>query len=392
MPAKKKDSSEEKEDKVVSTQDLVAGLLDAGKVSHYNFDAPENSIISTGSMNLDAVIRVRAGSTIRLCGEGAEVGKTSQCLVFAGEYMKTIPKSRTIFFTAESRLSPEIQARSGHRFVTNTKDWEYGTVLIVRSNVFEFIADMMEKVLKSSRLSGDRFCMIVDSLDGLILEDDLGKASVRDNTMVAGVPKLTKLLFRRIGLLNWAADGLLIMTSQYSTNIKIDTYAKDIPRQGSASGGSSAGHQSDYTLMYLTRYGKDLILENPELKQDRFKNKLLGVYAPVEIRKSATEETGTVVRVPIKKGRIGNQIWVEKEVSDLVVAYEFVKKAGSWLSFPPSLIEEAAGAGVELVEKVQGIKKLDAYLEENPKVFTWLKGKLTTLINEIQKTQQPKGD
>ncbi len=382
MPAKKKDASgEEKEEKQVSSQDLMDGLLKAGKSSHYNFDSPENSIISSGSMKLDAVIRVRAGSTIRLCGEGAEVGKTSQCLVFAREYMKTIPKSRTIFFTAESRLSPEIQARSGHRFVTETKDWEYGTILVVRSNVFELIADMMEKMLKSSRLSGDRFCMIVDSLDGLILEDDLSKASVRENTMVAGVPKLTKLLFRRIGLLNWAADGLLIVTSQYSANIRIDTYTKDIPRQGSAAGGASAGHQSDYTLMYLTRYGKELILEHPELKPDAYKNKTLGVFAPVEIKKSATEETGTIVRVPIKKGRVGNQIWIEKEVSELMIAYELVSKAGSWLSFSRSLVEEAASEGFELIEKVQGLNKLDAYLEENPKILEWFRKRIMNIIH-----------
>ncbi len=382
MAAKKKE--ENTEDVKKSSSDILKGILSSNKGSHYNFDNPFNAQISTGSMILDSCIKIRAGSTVRLCGEGAELGKTSQCFVLAGEYMKTIPKSKTIFVAAESRLSPEMMARSGHTFIENEdgEGWDYGTVFVLRSNVFEFIADTIEHLMKSMKEMGEHLCIIIDSLDGLILEADLfDKKSVRENTVVAGVPKLTKLLFRRIGLLNWASDGLILVTSQYSTNIKIDPYTKEIPRQGSASGGSNAGHQSDYTFMYLSRYGKDYILENPTAPMDRFKNKVLGLYATIEIKKSATDETGTKLRIPIKKGRIGNQIWIEKEITDLIISYELVNKAGSWLSFDQSIIDEAAKDGVEIVEKVQGATKLYSYLEENPSVLNWFKEKLAPMLS-----------
>lgn len=375
MAAKKKEDGETQEKK--SSNSILKGILNDNKKSHYNFDNPLNSIISTGSMILDSYVKIRAGSTVRLCGEGAELGKTSQCFVLAGEYMKTIPNSKTIFFAAESRLSPEMMDRSGHTFVKNEDDWDFGTVFIMRSNAFGFVADTIEKLMKPMKDMGEHLCVIIDSLDGLILEDDLERKSVTESTTVAGVPKLTKLLFRRIGLLNWASDGLILVTSQYSSNIKIDPYTKDIPRQASASGGNNAGHQSDYTFMYLTRYpSKDYILEDPKIPMDKVKNKLLGLYATIEIKKSATDETGAKLRIPIKKGRIGNQVWVEKEVADLIMAYELVDKAGSWLSFDSSIIADAAKDGVTLIEKVQGSNKLYNYLEENKDVLEWFKAKL----------------
>ena len=382
MAAKKKEveQDEEGESKVKSSQDVLKGILQTGKTSHYNFDSPENPIISSGSLILDSETKLRAGSTVRLCGEGAELGKTSQCFVLAGSYMKVMPKSKTIFVFAESRLSPEMQARSGHKFVDKAEDWEYGTVFVLRSNIFEYVADTIEKLMKTMKAQGEHLCVIIDSLDGLITQNDLEQDSIKNNTMVAGVPKLTKLFFRRVSLLNWASDGLILATSQFSQNIKIDTYSKDIPRMGGASGGSSSGHQSDYVFLYCTRHQGDYILENPTLKPDRIKNKVLGLYARIEVKKSATDVTGIQLKIPIKKGRIGNQIWVEKEIADLIIAYELVKTAGSWMSFPDVIISDAANDGLTLVPKIQGANKLYLYLEENPPVMHWFKKRLSPYL------------
>lgn len=377
MAAKKKEEEEKPKE---SSSDILGKALKTGKDYHYNFDAPENRIISTGSLILDSVIKIRAGSTVRMCGEGAELGKTSQCFVLASNYMATMPRSKTIFVAAESRLSPEMMARSGQKFVDKAEDWEYGTVFVLRSNIFDYVADILEKLMKKMKDDGEHLCIIIDSLDGLILLGDSEK-SVGENQMVAGVPKLTKLFFRRVGLLNWAGDGLILVTSQYSTNIKIDTYAKDIPRQGGAAGGTAAGHQADYALLYLTRYKGDYILEDDSKPQDLIKNKRLGVYASIEIRKSATDETGTKVRVPIKKGRVGSQIWTEKEISDLVIAYGLIGRSGSWLKFDEDFRASALEEGIELVASVQGQNKLYEYLEENPEIRNWFKKKLEIYIS-----------
>lgn len=374
MAAKKKDEEQISPEDV--SKNVLGKLMKDGKDDHFNDATPENLLISTGSMILDEVVKIRAGSTVRMCGEGPELGKTSQCFVFARNYMETVPRSKTIFVCAESRLSPEMQARTGLKFVTDPEEWTYGTVFVLRSNIFEYIAKTIETLLKSMKdlKEQEHLCTIIDSLDGLILKADTLK-EYSEGTVVAGVPKLTKLFFRRVGLLNWAGDGLILATSQWSANIKLDPYAKSGPNQGGASNGSSAGHQSDYTFLYTQRYVKDYILEKPELPPDRIKNKTLGLYSTIEILKSATDESKTRVRIPIKKGRIGNQIWTEKEVSDLIIAYELMTKGGSWLTFDEKLRQSAREEGIELIEKVQGQNKLYAYLEENPPVLNWFKKK-----------------
>lgn len=378
MAAKKK---EESEAKVKGTKEILAEGLKSGKEFHYNFDSPRSDIISTGSMILDSEVKVRAGSTVRLQGQGAELGKTSQCLVFAANYMATMPNSKTFFVAAEARLSPEMMERSGLKFVSKAEDWDYGTVFVLRSNAFGFIADRIKVILQVAREIGEHICTIIDSFDGLILEEDLERPSMSIAQKVAGVPKLTRLFYRHVGNLNWATDGLILGTSQYSQAIKLDPYVKGPVQQGGASGGGGTTHQADYTFLYRERFGKDDILEKPNLPHDRLTNKKLGVYATIEICKSATDVTGTKVRVPIKKGKIGIQIWTEKEIADLIIAYGLIGRSGSWLKFDEDFLLSAKEEGVELIASVQGENKLYEYLEENPEIRNWFKKKLEIYIS-----------
>lgn len=371
MPAKEKEEVKKK-----GSSDILGELLTSGKAYHYNFDDPMNTPISTGSMILDSIIKIRAGSTVRLCGEGAELGKTSQCFVLAENYMKVVPNSKTLLVTAESRLSPEMQARSGQKFVDTFEQWVPGTIFILRSNIFDYVADTVEKLMKTMKILGEHLCVIIDSLDGLLLKADSEEESISDNTKVAGVPKLTKLFFRRVGLLNWASDGLILVTSQYSQGISLDKYVKDAVRQGSASGGSAASHQSDYTFMYMRRNKSDYILENDKLAYHPVTNKIIALNATIEIQKSATDVSGAKVKIPIKKGRIGSQIWIEKEVADLIVAYQLIFKKGSWLTFDENVKKQAIDEGIELKDSVQGVNQLCDYLSENKQVFEWFRSKV----------------
>lgn len=372
-----------------SSNDIIASLMERHKDTLYNDIIPVNRLVSTGSLNLDQYVKIRSGSVVRLLGKGAELGKTSEAFVLSANYMAVMPKSKTLYIKAEARLTPEMRARSGHTFVTKAADWAYGTVLVLSMNDFEDTAGILETMIKETHARGEHLCIIIDALDGLILKGDRETKGIGDNTMVAGVPKLTKLLFRRIGLSITHFDVLLVLLSQYSTDIKINPHAPAAPRQGTASGGSAVMHQADYALQYAQRYGGDYILEDPDEKPDPKTNRILGVWATLEILKSAADTSGIKVKIPIKKGRIGSAIWVEKEVVDLALSFDLLKREGPkspMYAFDPVLIKEAKEAGVELKDKIKGFANVYEYVEGDPKVFQWLLERFRRLLKTEEAT------
>lgn len=378
-PVKKAEKVEENAEP--SSQDRFSAYLKATKDEHFAYIKPKHTIISTGSLILDSLVKVRSGGVVRLLGVGQELGKTSEALVLAENYMKTMPKSRTLFIKAEARLTPEMIARSGLKWVYEAKDWVDGTVFVWPVNVFEVIAEYLETELPQLFAAGEHICVVIDSLDGLQLRSDRAKAvwaENAENEKVAGVPKITKLLFRRLGLPITHYDVLLLVTSQYSVDIKLDMYAPVNPRQGAAAGGNSIAHQSDYAFQYGPRYGSDYILEKPKEKPDWQHNKTLGVYATLEIKKSGTDVTGSKVKIPIRRGRVGCAIWVEREIVDMLISWELLskekgKEGSSWLHFSPDLLAKIKEAtGVELTPKVNGENQAYKLLEDTPAVIPFL--------------------
>lgn len=379
--AKSKPESEEK----TSSNDAFAASLQQHSEELYNDVVPLHRIISTGSLIMDTYIKIRSGSVVRLLGKGSELGKTSESLVLADNYMKTMPKAKTLYVKAEARLSKEMRERSGLTFFEALKDihkWVPGTVFVLDCNTFESVAGIIETQLKAMHERGECLCVIIDSLDGLILKNDLEAKGIDGNMMVAGVPKLLKLLFRRLGLPIVHYDALLIITSQYSADIKVSAYAPTTPRQGTSSGGSAVMHQADYVIQYSSRTQSDNILEKPEEKPDPQTNKILGVWAKPEILKSASDTSGIKLMVPIKRGRKGCAIWVEKEVVDIALSYDLIKKKGGWFSFDPSFVKEAKDAGVELKEQIQGMAAVYEYVENDRKVFEWMYKKFSDLLSQ----------
>ena len=380
--AKKDDIIDESSSNAIDTKDFFNDILEETKEDHFNYIVPKNSIVSSGSLKIDAVAKFRSGSIIRLCGAGAELGKTSQAFVFAENFMKTFPKSKTLYIKAEARLTPEMRKRVGLNFVSTAQEWNYGTVFVWSVNFFETIASSIEKLLPKMHAAGEQLCIIWDSLDNTILKTDAQKdVWGNESVKVAGVPVLTKLLFKRLGLPVVHYDAFFMVTSQYSAAIKTDPYAKDVPRQVEGSGGSSIGHQSDYVLYYHPRYNGDYILENDKEKPDAIKNKTLGVFANVEFRKSSTDITGLKVRVPIRKGRIGPAIWKEKEVVDLALGYEQLARSGAWCKFTEDIIAQAKKDGIEIKQQHQGLNGVYQYVEDNPEICEWLYDNFMKLLN-----------
>jgi hypothetical protein len=379
----KEENNKEAVEQGDASKNLLNSLLEGYKEDHYAFIKSDNKIISTGSLLLDSLVRIRSGSVVRLVGKGAELGKTSECLVLSSNYMNVMEKSKTLYIKSEARLSEEMQKRSGHKFVFSASDWNYGTTYVLPCNIFETIAQIIESLLKTMHEQGEHLCIILDSLDGCILKSDMAKNLFGgDNVKLAGVPLMTKLLFRRLALSINHYDSLLLVTGQYSADIKIDPYSPSVPRQGESSGGSSIAHQADTVFQYLPRYQGDMILKNPDEKPDVNKNPIIGIYATVEIKKSSTDVSGTKVKIPIKKNVIGCAIWKSKEVGDMILSWDLAKKAGAWITFGELIIKEAKESGIDIKEKVNGLNALYEYLEEDATLCNWFYEKFKKL-NEV---------
>src|SRR5664280_1049889 len=82
------------------SKNLLGALLKGYKETHFNFDQEPQKIIPSGSLKLDMFVKVKSGTTIRIGGP-QEVGKSSQSLLFAQNYMATFPKSKTIYINTE---------------------------------------------------------------------------------------------------------------------------------------------------------------------------------------------------------------------------------------------------------------------------------------------------
>ncbi len=365
-----------------SSNDLLTALMKQHSDDHYNEVVPQNKIISTGSLLLDQYVKIRTGGVCRLVARLPESGKTRESFVLASNYMQVMPKSRTLYVKAEGRLSPEIRTATGLTFVTSPDEWLDGTVFVLCSNVFETVASICKTLLKDMHEKGEHLCVIIDSLDGLILKDDLDTKGIKDGK-VAGVPKLTKLLFRHLALPITHYDALMLITGQYSADISIDPYAPKSPRMGDAAGGSAIPHQCDYILSYQPRWNGDTILEDPESKPGTKGYRKVGNLVKIDIKKSATDTSGQRVEIPIKTGRVGNAIWCEKEAVDLAVQYDVYKKGGSWftLNSEHPMAKEAQVEGIVLAQKVQGINGLYEYFENDQVVFEWFYAKFKALIS-----------
>lgn len=376
MAAKSKTTAE-------GSEGYFSSFLDENEKDHFNFVKPKEVVISSGSLALDSLIKIRSGSFVRLCGKGSELGKTSEAFVLARNYMKVMPNSKTLFIKAEARLTPEMQERQDLEFVTEPSKWKAGTVFVFSCNVFETIASAIEGLLPKMKEEGENLCIILDSLDGVILKADREKDiwSGSESVKVAGSALLLKILLRRLALQVVHYDVLFLLTSQYTAEIKLDPYSKAPPRQTDGSGGNAISHQTDTLLVYETKLSGDFILEKPDLKPDPVKNKTIGVYATVNIKKSSTDVSNQKVKIPIKRGRRGCAVWVEKEVADMIVAFELIKRAGAWYKFSEEIIELAKQDGVEIKEQHQGMNAVYEYIENDKAAFDWLYKKVQEIIS-----------
>lgn len=349
--------------------------------THYNFVEVKHELVPSGSLILDMHLKLKSGTSVRMGGP-AGTGKTSSSMGYANNYMQVFPKSKTIYFDAESKLNEDVQAKMGYRFVNNADDWDCGTILVFKSNCFDTICSTLKLAYQSCHEAGEQLCAIIDSVDMLMLKSNMDK-ELTEGRKPAGVNFLTKELFRQLSGMNMNYNGLMIFVTQYSATFTMDKYEKEAPNLMDGNQTHALNHQITYALYYQPRYKSHYILEKPKEKPDKVENKILGVYAKIDIRKSTTENTGYTIEVPIKFEENHARVWTEKEIFDVLVLMGLMKVSGAWIDLDPVVIGWGKEANLEIKPKHQGENQMSSYfgLPENKPILDLLVSKIKLLYS-----------
>jgi len=360
--------SKKSEKSKVGTSEFMSKFFESNKEFHYNFeDTAESYLASTGSMILDKFIGGGLGAGLQRfigCNEG---GKTNEALHVMKNMLETVEKTKGLYIKAEGRLSKDIQKRSGLKFVTDPSNWELGTCLVWECHIYDTVFDGLRELLKNNP-EKERFCIVIDSMDGLLPKSDLAKTT-SDAAKVAAGAALTSDFLKRVSLGMGKFGHMCIMISQVRSTIKTSQYAKGDPNnQTNSSGGNAALHYPDWIINFEKRNQADLILKDPKAKPSP-ENPIIGHYAKVLIQKSTNESTGMRIRYPIKHGRSdGKSIWIEREIIEMLLMWNFIEKSGSWFKIDEELLDYLKNRGIDINEKYQGMQSLYDLLENNEEV------------------------
>jgi len=354
------------------SKDYTEAFLKSNRDYHYNLEeGAEPYLVSSGSMILDHVLGGGFGSGLHRFIGANEGGKTNEALHVMHNMLKTVENSKGLFVMAEGRLSQEIKDRAGIKFVQSAEDWDVGTCLVLECHIMDTMIDFLRGLLKNNP-DKEKFCIVIDSMDGLITKEDLEKGS-SDARKVGGGATMTSDFLKRISLGMSKFGHMCIMISQIRSKITTSMYAKQDPNnQTDSSGGNAILHYPDWILSFRKQNKSDKILEKPT-EQITPDNKIYGHNAKVMILKSTNEATGQLVTYPIKHGRKnGRSIWLEREVVDMLLMWGYLEKSGAWIKLDDKIKTYLNNNKIEAKDSYQGIKSVYEFLESDEKITSLL--------------------
>jgi RecA/RadA recombinase len=298
-------------------------------------------------------------------------------------FCNNLPNAKGFYIKAEGRLSPEMRERSGVRFVFSADEWVNGTCFVFESNIYETVVEVMRELVAKNE-EKTKYCFLLDSVDGLITKGDLDK-SFEDSNKVAGGAVIAANFMKRLSIALTKRGHMAIFISQVRADIKLDPYSKAPIRQTSATGGNALLHFANYIIEFEPRYKGDLILQDSSNKTiDLKKNPIIGHFAKVTIKKSPNEKTNMTITYPIRYGRkAGTSIWVQKEIVDLLYAWEFLQKKGAWINPVEEFQQMLNENGFDFPEKVHGDANLFKIIEDDEKLCNFLINYFTKSISEL---------
>lgn len=377
--SKTKAKQEDKEESI----NLLGNFLKTNKEDHYNFEDDTDYKISSGSLQFDLQLGGGFGPGLHRFTGMNEGGKTSEALEVMKNFLITNRNSKGVYIKAEGRLSPEMRKRSGIRFVFKAEDWLDGTCFVFESNIYETCVDLMRKLIVENK-EKVKYCFVLDSVDGLMPKNDIDKG-FEDSAKIAGGAVIAGAFMKKMSIALAKRGHMAIFISQVRADIKLDPYSKAPVRQTTATGGNALLHFANWIIEFEPRFNKDIILQNPSIKKmDAQTNPSIGHFAQVTVKKSPNEKTNAKISYPIRYGRSGgNSIWIEKEVVDLLYAWEFVKKSGSWYKTTEEFKELLAENKLEFPESLQGETNVFKTIEDDARLSAFLVSYFKNAIGEL---------
>lgn len=368
-------AKEKEEESKQTPQAALGSFLKETKDDHYNFEPDNDYYVRCSSLKLTSAL---AGGLTpgahRFVGL-ASGGKTSCALDFMYHFLITPSpmgkERRGIYVRSEGRLSEQIQARSGIKFVKNAEDWVPGTCFVHETNIYENVFSEKRKLLG---FKDCEFFWITDSTDSLIKRDDAKKPE-EDSITVGGGSLITSVFLKKVGILMAKRGHIDIYISQVRDQIKINQYEVTIPKQGKASGPRALEHQAGVVLEFLPRFGGDLIREDK-------KSKIEGHWCKVRIVKSDNEKNMEEIQYPIRYNQVnGKSVWSSYELVDFMVMWEVLLKKGAWLVFEQEWKAKIeAQIGREIPEQLNGSENMRDWIDENPDAQEYIFNELKDLV------------
>jgi RecA/RadA recombinase len=356
----------------IEPENILGNFLKANKDDHFNFEDTVEYKVSSGSLQLDYHLAGGFGPGLHRFTGVNEGGKTSESLQVMKNFLTSLDKSRGVYIKAEGRLGPEVKERSGINFVFSPEEWVDGTCFVFESNVYEAAMTLIRQLITNND-EKIKYCFILDSVDGLIKKDDLAKG-FEESSKVAGGAVIASDFCKKTSTALGKRGHMAIFISQVRADIKLDPYSKAPVRQTTATGGNALLHFANNIMEFEPRFKGDLILKNPTVKTiDSKKNPIIGHHAKITIKKSAHENTNMTISYPIKYGRSnGTSIWVEKEVVDLLYAWEFMQKKGAWIKPTEDFLDLLKENKFDFPEKIQGDNNLFKIIEDDKDLCEFL--------------------
>lgn len=366
MAAKKEEINNSAE---FSPAEQIKAYLKNNKEDHFAFEEEVNYNVSSGSLILD--IEMGGGlkpGIVRFSGL-AEGGKTSCALSFAKNFQETVKNSYVVYIKSEGRLSKEMIERSG----INTDN---SKLSIYPCNIYESVISMMRSLVKNNP-HDTKYMFIIDSMDALVPRNDMERPFEEANK-VAGGSLLSSDFLRKMALGLSSKGHICIMISQVRSSVTINPYAKTDPKITNASGGNALLHYSDWILEFQQRFKADLILNKANGKEE-----IVGHFCKILFKKTPNEKTNKEVKYPLKYGRKnGKSVWIEQEITDMLLMFDMVVSKGAWITVSDDLIKEAKENKLELEKQHQGIENFRKYLEENIKLTEFLFQKFKNVLKK----------
>jgi RecA/RadA recombinase len=228
------------------------------------------------------------------------------------------------------------------------------------------------KQLIDNEKNKHKYCFILDSVDGLVAKNDASKGFDEFAKIAAGA-SIASTWCKQTSIALGKRGHMAIFISQVRSEMR-DQYSKEPPRQSVATGGYALQHYANSVIQFQPRYKSDLILQNPSLKTiDEKKNPIIGHFAKVLICKSPNEKSNVSLTYPVRYNRSGgNSIWIEKEIVDLLYAWEFVEKKGAWIKPTEDFCELLTENKLNFPDQIQGDNNLFKTLDQDEELCKFL--------------------